>query len=260
MGSSMLAHRYHIWDWGDMVSRPGESKEIHRVGVVTLAKRDRASKYEIFNELVSMYLRRCIGLPIPMGVVLEKTGNPYYASFKVGIIGTAKLPDGDLEAAIKGDPDMCCGTVVFDAWTANVDRHAQNYWYDHEEDKLHLFDHGCALLNRIGVKHLLDNEDRIAINIDNHDMVGVIVSMDTFDDWMDRILAIPPSSIIDAVKQSASTGASQDEASACACWLLRRRARLKELFRNSLKEFPKYSPGLINPFYEPCNDPPEYYI
>jgi hypothetical protein len=256
----MLAHRYHVWDWGNRISKPSDDCEKYQVGAVTIAKRDTTSQYEIFNELVAMHLGRCIGLPIPVGIVLEKASKPYYASFKVGIIGVAELPDGDIDSAIARLPAMCCGAIVFDAWISNVDRHSKNFWFDEEEGKLFLFDHGCALLNRIGVDHLTSTENSLAINSDNNDFMPEIRSLEAIDEWIERIAAIPSEAIHETVREAATAGVSTEEATQCGTWLVRRRKRLKELFRSGLSDFTKYSPGMFDPFREPNDDEPEYYI
>ena len=251
---TMLAHRYQIWDWADRISAPDDVSEQYRVGVIAIAKRDTKSRYEVFNELVAMHLGRLIGLPIPAGVIFEKEKEPFYASMKVGIIGESKLPAGDIEAAVANCSDDCCGTVVFDAWISNVDRHDRNYWYDEEDRKLFLFDHGCALLNRVGISHLTGTEDSVAISPENSDFVSELHSLETFDDWLERICSIPAEVIHSTVREASSTGVPEGEAIACGQWLIRRRTRLKDLFKTSLSQFTNYKPGLFDPFREPPDD------
>lgn len=255
----MLAHRYQVWDWGNIVSKPSDASERYEVGVVTLAKRDRESPYEAFNELVAMHLGRAIGMPIPVGIILERSNSVYFASLRLGIAGD-ELPDADIDLTVGEQPELSCGMVVFDAWIANIDRQSRNFWYDYEDKKLFLFDHGQALLNRAGKAHLEAHADNIAITQDNHDLVGVIERLDWFGYWHDLICAVPREVIQRTVVEAASTGVDEREARECGEWLIERRRRLKHLFKRELHRFPKYTSGLIDPFRDITDDPTDYSI
>jgi len=93
----MLAHRYQIYKkaWGNDFGDGGD-KEKRWIGLAALAKRDRACKFEVFNELVAMRLGQMLGLPIPSGMVVENGGGVYYASCHILAAG-GELPEADLE-------------------------------------------------------------------------------------------------------------------------------------------------------------------
>jgi len=95
----MLAHRYQVWGWGARASKGSDRCEKYPVGVITWAKRDLDSPYEVYNELVAMNLGRAMGMPIPPGVVVEREQVPFFASLRIGIEGS-DLPDADVDGAI----------------------------------------------------------------------------------------------------------------------------------------------------------------
>ena len=71
-----------------------------------------------------------MGLPIPLGVILERDRQLYYASLHVAVAGE-KLPpatEDDLDA-IAADESLACGIVMFDSWIVNEDRHVGNISY-----------------------------------------------------------------------------------------------------------------------------------
>jgi hypothetical protein len=113
----MPATRYQIWGWGDR--QTGVTEEQYLVGVTTRAKRASSHcAFTVVNEYVCQELGRMLGLPIPVGAILEREGVPYYASLDFNVEGQ-KLPPADA-VALAGDlPDLSLGIVMFDIWIGN---------------------------------------------------------------------------------------------------------------------------------------------
>jgi len=253
----MLAHQYQIWQWGGRISKPGDSVDKYNVGVVTQAKRDANNQFEVFNELLGTRLATLVGLPVPPGFILNDNGF-WFASMRFSILGV-ELPDGDSERLVAEQPFLACGIVVFDSWIANADRHSRNFFYDCEDKKVWLFDHGRALLDGVGVGHLEARQDGLGISTDDHDIMSEITSLDDFDEWMERIGGVSDRLIMDAASEASEVIDDKAAALACGRWLIQRKGLLKDIFKRNLGKFPKYSPGMFNPF-RVYDDPIDYYI
>lgn len=257
----MLAHQYQVWPklgWGDDLD-PNDPKEKRYVGITTVAKRDRDSAFEVFNELVAMRLGQLMGLPIPPGVIVENDGKTFYCSAHVSA-ASGDLPNADLERFAADKEDDACGVMVFDAWIANCDRHDENLWYDYYGNKCFLFDHGMSLLGGSGRTALTSNRDRLAIRVDSPCLAEHLQSLSFFDHWHSRICDIPAHAIRSAVRDAASVGVDEALAHECGEWLLVRRGRLPQLFRNQRNDFPKVRPTLFDPFQNNDDCSPEYHI
>jgi hypothetical protein len=251
----LLAHRYRVWSWGDRISSGGDCIEKRHVGLTGIAKRHRTSPYEVYNELVAMALGRILGLPIPIGFVLEDCGNLYYCSGNFFAAG-GEAPDADIEHLAANERRIACGVVLFDAWIGNRDRHSRNIFYDIDGNRLHLFDHGDSLLNYAGVANLEKLENTIEVH---EDVAREVFDFSSFRDWHRRLLAIPDLLISDIAWQAASAGVKEEEARDVAAFLRRRRAKLPDLFEANVSIFEKYRADLFSPFRD-HDDPIDYSI
>ena len=244
----MLAHRYQIWpkSWGRELD-PEDDKEKRYVGVTVLAKRDRHSPFEVFNELLAMRLGQLAGLPVATGLVVERDGNPYFASCHLLAAG-GELPAADFDRFATDKPHEACGVTVFDAWIANTDRHGKNMWYDYYGGEFFLLDHGRSLLGGSGRVHLLSQDRQLGIRLDEPCLAPHIRSFSGFAWWYEAICAISPNSIRAAALEASRVGIEQDLAIECASWLLKRRHSLPALFRSNIGVFPHAAPTLHDPF------------
>lgn len=246
----MLAHRYKVWAWGTESSAGSDQVIKWSAGITCLAKRHRDSPYEVFNELVCMQLGRALGLPIPVGFVIEKGSDLFYCSANLALFD-GEAPDADFEAFAENDPQMALGVVVFDAWVANADRHSRNAIYDDIDDRIYLFDHGMALLGNRGIPYLQESAQELRLC---EDLTREIRDASSFSHWYNRLVNIPDFMITDAVREAGKTGIAEEEQLETANFLMRRRNQLWKLLKdNQETQFPKLNTGelLFSPFEDP---------
>lgn len=252
----MLSHRYKVWSWGSRISKDDDDWIKYRVGLTAIAKRHIETPYEAYNELVAMSLGRMLGLPIPIGFVMEHDGSVYYCSGHFSASG-GEAPDADVEHLAANQRKIACGIVLFDAWICNTDRHAKNLFYDSDEGRVFLFDHGAALLSYSGQENLQQNEDTIVIH---PDFANEVFDFGDFNDWYDKLLRIPDFAITSASINAQSVGVTEIEAHAVSRFLIRRRSKLWSIFKENVQgTFPKYQPSLF-PVFGHHNDPIDYSI
>lgn len=258
----MPAIDYRIWA-GPVTSSP-ESSDItvlYDVGLHAKAKRSNYNDYEVANEMISLRLGQAIGLPIPSGVTLELDGERYFSSL-IGAATGEPLPPGDARLAAELDPHTTCGTVVFDSWICNADRHDGNFHFDDEDAQLYLIDHGNALFGANGISRLKEHEESICIEPGMHLLLREMRSLSPFDEWEDRILQLPTYLIRDAVYSVDRECVNRQEMQCCFEFLVKRRSRLREIFARSQDNtslFPRLESTLFR-VVENNDSEPEYYI
>ncbi|MEM7478421.1 MAG: HipA family kinase [Planctomycetota bacterium] len=257
----MLGHRYHIHKnaWGPNKATGLSQRQRRIVGINALAKKNPDHEFEIYNELVASRLGQYMGLPIPVGMVLEKDSELFYASCHVSA-ATEELPDADLNRFCRDKADLACGVMVFDAWTANDDRHLENIWYNYYEDETFVFDQGNALLSDEGESHLHSAEKCLCVRYANDALSQFITSLDSFSIWYEAILRIPTSAITALVIEASAVGVDKMLGEKVGAWLLKRREILPRLFRDEVGRFPRLEMSLLDPFAGYENDPPPEYI
>ncbi len=124
--------------WAGPAKRAGEADDdpvFFDVGIHALAKRNLVNEYEVANELIALTLGQALGLPIPSGFPVSLEGQRFFCSMIIAQIGH-RLPPGDARIAVDADEFLCTGTVVFDAWIGNCDRHRRNFHFDEEDQRL----------------------------------------------------------------------------------------------------------------------------
>ncbi len=248
--------RYKIWQWIDDPTGDGSNVQ-YNVGISTKAKRSNVNPYEISNELLCLRLGLAMKLPVPLGVLLEKDEQLYYASLHVAIEGE-KLPpatEEDLDA-IASNERLACGIVMFDSWILNEDRFPGNISYIEDANQTFIFDHGRAFLNRTGKTYLEANRDNICIG--EHCLANRIKSLWSFDEWHRTMMGIPDIYIRDSVEIAATVGLPKDDIDFCTRYLIDRRNQLREIFiRHRKSTFPNLDEGLLDPL---IGIPVEYQI
>ena len=256
----VLAHQYQIWrkHWGRDLD-PKHQNEKRWIALVGLAKRDRESPNEVFNELVALRLGQIIGLPIPAGLSIENKGKIYFVS--CGLLTTGEeLPEADLEKFAKDEARLACGIVTFDAWIGNVDRHDENIWYDYYGHKTAVFDHGQSLLGPFGHECLDNNESALTVKTGEYGLGSFVNSMVDFPHWYDRICAIPDSTIKSTCTEASAVGVGETLAKKCASWLINRKETLPQLFKDNKEKLPNLQSTLFDPFGNINDFYPEYII
>lgn len=240
----MLAHRYKVWSWGNERTDGQDDVIKYNAGLTVVAKRHRHEKFEVFNELVAMHLGRALGVPVPVGFVVEKDNEPFYCSGNIAI--GDEFPDADLEHLAINQPRMMCGIALFDGWICNHDRHAANIFYDTDSGRVWLVDHGQAVLGILGPKHLRQDESCLCLR---DEFASEVRDCSSFPEWYERLMGIPDRMILDAVKDAAAVGIGETDALVAGSLLIARRLSLRGMFRDSCKSlFPKFAPCLFPPF------------
>jgi hypothetical protein len=247
--------RYKIWQW---LPPTGDGSNVQfNVAVLTKAKRSNTNPYEVANELLCLRLGLAMGLPIPLGMILERDHEVYYASLHVAVAGE-KLPpatEDDLDA-IAANESLACGIVMFDSWILNEDRHVGNISYIDETRSTYLIDHGRAFLDRTGRSYLQSQQDNLAIG--DHCLADRITSLWAFDEWHKTMMGIPATFIKQSVSLAATIGLPESDVGFCTQYLLDRRERLPWIFSEHHKTaFPNLNEGLLDPL---AGIPVEYQI
>ncbi len=172
-----------------------------------------------------------------------------------------RLPPGDAKIAVAADEFPCTGTVIFDAWIGNFDRHRRNFHYDEEDKRLYLIDHGNSLIGQNGISRFTDLANKIGIYASTHDIARELKGWQHFDEWEGRILALPEYLIRHAM-EAASDEIDRDEQTACIDFLLDRRLRLRNLFAEAQCD-PDVFPNAGSPLFKiekKDDSEPDYYI
>ncbi|WP_417748973.1 hypothetical protein [Rosistilla oblonga] len=232
---------YQLWagpakQWGTADDDP----VLYDVGIHALAKRNLVNEYEVANELIALTLGQALGLPIPSGFPVSIDSHRYFCSMIVAQTGD-RLPPGDAKIAVASNEFLCTGTVVFDAWIGNFDRHRRNFHFDEEDNRLYLIDHGNSLFGENGASRLADLKGKIGIYASAHDIAREMKGWQHFDEWEGRIRELPEYQIRNAI-EAASDDIDLIEQNACIDFLLSRRTQLRDLFvdaQNDPDVFPK---------------------
>lgn len=124
----------------DGVSRTGPS-----LGTVQALLKEEAGPgtYELANEYICARLAAIIGIPCPPGDFAAR----YDATDKYWVtplVMSESPPPADVEEICSAEPKAAAGTLVFDSWILNNDRHEDNIIYSPTVG-LWLIDHAAAL-------------------------------------------------------------------------------------------------------------------
>jgi hypothetical protein len=252
----MYESSYTIFDWGQQTN--GGRNVQYEIGVRALAKRSATNLYELANEMLCMRLGQALKLPVPPGVIVNYQQRPYYASLHVSA-NSQNLPPaiGPALNQILNDVWLTCGIICFDSWILNEDRRGANILIRKSTGEVYLIDHGSAFYDKDGRTFLESKRDDICIGPD-HCLGTRVQSLFQFDEWHQRIRAIPEFFIRESVEQAVALGLPSCDVDYCANYLLERRDRLKDIFRAKRRDtLPKLDHGLFDPFDHDC---PEYCI
>jgi hypothetical protein len=195
-------------------------------------------------------------LPVPpCGLFLDArntSGVPWFGTLNFNLSGDTLPPaDPDECVAAYSDPvhprpDVVTGTLLFDLWVANGDRHQRNLALDTSVTpaQLHVFDHSWALFGRDGAGRL--NRLLSALGIgqadsasgNRHCLLDAVKTNTRFRFWTNRIGLIPDYVIYDAVDGAFRAGLiGGPEAATVRNFLQYRRANLVDIMNRCRAEF-----------------------
>jgi hypothetical protein len=150
------------------------------------------------------------------------------------------------------DEWLTCGIIVFDSWILNEDRTNKNIVYDDLTQQVQLIDHGRAFYDHCCPQYLKTVQNSICFDSTNHVLAEQVRTLQHFDEWHERIRLLPEYFIRDSLAQATNFGLPPDQIEYCLAFLMDRRERLKEIFKNNYKDaFPNLNDGLLNPFLDP---------
>lgn len=241
----MPAPCYKVFQWGSPIG-DGVTGALY-VFVAGVAKQSSTPHpYIVANELLCNRLARAILLPVPPGFLLERDGEPCYASLDFNLSGE-QLPPANVPRLVNEKPRVAAGIVAFDIWIVNGDRHRRNIAYDTVQSKVHVYDHSHAFFQYPdGRQRLRQNEDRLGLN--GHCVAAELNTLAYVEEWINRIRAIPQYYVEEAVKDATDAGLPEGEVDFCVEFLLDRRDRLAGLVDSNRSDFPNVRPDMWNGF------------
>lgn len=209
------------------------------VGVAGVAKAATESDpYAVANEFLCDSLARALRLPIPPGFLVEREGDPYYVSLNFLLTGEG-LPPADAAKVVANHAELSWGIILFDAWVVNGDRHAQNLAYDSDADRVMIFDHSHAFYRGTQGRASVERHEE-GSGVSGHCLACEIVTLDGFDDWLQRIAEVPDYYVRESIRDAVDVGLPEADEDFCIQFLLERRRRLKELVTTDAERmFPK---------------------
>lgn len=222
--------------------------------------RSNDSHYLIANEWVAGRIGQFLGLPVPPFVVVQKKSRStaMFVSYRVEEETT---PDDLIpERLYKAFPFECAGTVVFDIFIANSDRHSGNIKVDNPlfPRKFHIIDHERALLgsfNGHGVHQLNQASGRLGItgsspsHNETHCLISSLCSHKDLMEWVSRIQDIPDWFIGAICEEVYRCPLNRVECDNTKSFLMSRRDTLHELLhshRDRFENVPRDDWGLFS--------------
>ena len=216
--------------------------------------------YCVANELICSQLGQFLGLPIPpCGLFVEtrnRTRPPHFGTLNFNLNGDSLPPayPPDCIAAYSDPkyprPDHVTGTLLFDVWIANGDRHERNLALDTSvtPHQLHVFDHSWALFGRRptgqGMTRLNELRDELGVSStsaasgNRHCLLDSVRSNKRFGFWLDRLRQVPEYVIRDTVDHAYRVNLIDGgEAMAAVNFLTYRRSNLANIITNNRSQF-----------------------
>jgi len=210
------------------------------------------------NEYIATRLADYLGLPIsPHGLIQVERAmppGPYFTTFNFACDG-GRCPVIDVESCLENQLKKCSGSLIFDIFVGNGDRHGGNISYL-EDDHYWLYDHGYSLLGVVpnyGITRLKDIEDRLGCSgpelvsveyfpsgcfpYNRHVFLDCIGSDKFFGEWIHKIENLPDYQIDNLCFVPFDIGINKDERIAIADFLKKRKRKMWNLIQDNSHEF-----------------------
>ncbi len=243
LGEGVMAPtHYKFYDAEDGIS-PGCTSPVTVSAYAKKSYRDKA--FLVPNEYICNQLAQFLGLPVPVGYLVNHKGEVYFCSGHAfgDTIERPPLRRSQSQEIIENRPHEAAGCLAFDCWIANEDRNAGNIVCEDifQGTEFRMIDHGEALF--VGSNTVRAMERLDGIHKDNKDCLcdHVFVAgrelRHELNDWVERIQSLPEFQIMNACFNavgSGHNGAFTDrDAHLCANYLLARRKTLKVMLVGS---------------------------
>jgi hypothetical protein len=184
------------------------------------------------NEYICATLAGIIGLPVPPGVIVQSvSGEVGYVALRFGN-ASERPPPVIADHVAADEPDLCAGTLTFDCWIANDDRHQENLAYARGTWPFMVFDHSHAFFGEPGDPTRLHDVGRGFLP---RLLAAHLPEATRYEEWLLRVQSIRPGVIGDLCEYLATRSIlGQAEAQAARDFLIARQATLPDLLRHSL--------------------------
>lgn len=195
--------------------------------------------YELANEYICARLASIVGLPCPPGDFAARygTNEKYWVS---PLVAHESPPPPDAEEICSAERKNAAGTLVFDAWVLNNDRHEENVIYGPTVG-FWLIDHGEALCPKgEDPKAVLDQY--LHKTIHGH-LFARYVNKYEVANWCTRIRGVQPQAIKAAIWPTVRYGLiTKTHAAAIEAFLGERAQSIKKLVDPVIR--PEYRQGI----------------
>ena len=241
----MPVTNYKVLRWGSSIGHGVSHAQFVQVSGV--AKTNSPEEPNIVaSEFIAARLGQAILLPIPPAFIVDRDGEPWFASLDFNLAGET-LPPVTGPEIVAQFPGTSAGIVAFDVWIMNQDRHCRNLGYHSTSKRLQVFDHSRALMP-FGSQRAFADQHRRNLGIGNkHCLAPHLVDPLAFTQWIDRIQAVPQYYIVEVLKEAVNVGLRQHNVNYILDLLLERRTLLPQLLKENRNSFPALQFGLGSP-------------
>lgn len=207
--------------------------------------------YVVANEYVAGEIGRFLGLPLPPGhVVMSDANEPLFLSMNFNPRGE-DLPPAIPQFVAQLFPEEAAGTLVFDAFIGNSDRHLGNLALDLPTRQLAVFDHSHALFGYIphqgtgrldalcDTNHpgICDFPEEGGHGGNRHCLLDVLTQPLAITSWVEKVEQIPDYFLSRLSADTVKLGASAAEADSLRRYLTHRKTALRSILEARRTEF-----------------------
>ena len=197
--------------------------------------------YVLANEYICAELARHVRLPIPPHFIarMRTSGEAAFCSLNFNLKGI-DLPPIDAAAAVKEEPDVCTGVLIFDIWIGNTDRHGKNVAFQAERppNRIGIIDHSHVPFFDPDWASFQDGKLGITGERGNRHALLDFLHTDTyFDKWIRRIQTVPDEYISEILTDAEELGIPPVFRRDAYDYFRRRRDGLRDLIGAHKAEF-----------------------
>jgi hypothetical protein len=231
---------YGVMEWGDPVGQGAYGATFCTLGGVVKADDDPTQTCTAANEYICNRLALALGLPAPPGGLIRmRDQRPAFVSLRFGSLKEAPPPVVPTQF-MSDHPDLASGTVAFDCWVANPDRHPGNLAYRRSSIPPAMFDHGLCLAgeSRSSIYSMINRVDDPAFE---NCLTPLLSTAKILEAWVHTIGALPRPTIDGIIAETVGVGLlTADEARLIGGFLRIRQHTLHRLLRMRMLHLPDW--------------------